>query len=592
MSYKSDFENALYTLQKQKLDKALPIAEKNLRLMESNNQRATTKQAKRSGGIFQAGALDDGYDLGDIVKIILGTAGEAATDVGQGFMGFSEGIADWIGHNVIYPFARATGQTENDLKWYRKALNDSTTQKVLGGMDAALDEYSVLGHTSDAVMQGVGQFLPMATGGKEMLALMALSSMGSAQSEAYAGGATDGEALAYGVMSAGSELLFESLFGGMGKAVNAVGFNKGLLGVDDLLAKRLARFVSKQGGKNIVEALVKGGFEGLEEVGTGFAQAVAKKLTYMSEEEFGKILKDENLFEQFLVGALVSDIAQAGDVRIANKTGTDLVTGLTRNEQAVVDKEVENRIAQEQKGGKKLSGKEKSAIYEQVVKDMERGYISTETIESVLGKDALTQYDALSKEAEEFKTLYETEGGKLSEKQKDRLAELKEKNKAKPYEQLLKSQRAKISKDVSAMAQNDRLGESYAEQTRKNEKFQADVSEYSEAQRKTVQNAIDSGVLNNTNRSHEFVDLIAKISADKGISFDFADNAKLKESGFALDGVLVNGFVNENGVTINIQSAKALNRVVGHEITHVLEGTELYDALQSAVTEYAKGKKE
>ena len=52
------------------------------------------------------------------------------------------------------------------------------------------------------------------------------------------------------------------------------------------------------------------------------------------------------------------------------------------------------------------------------------------------------------------------------------------------------------------------------------------------------------------------------------------------------------GFVNGNGVTINIQSAKALNRVVGHEITHVLEGTELYNALQSAVTEYAKTKKE
>ena len=100
------------------------------------------------------------------------------------------------------------------------------------------------------------------------------------------------------------------------------------------------------------------------------------------------------------------------------------------------------------------------------------------------------------------------------------------------------------------------------------------------------------GDAQNFNENHEFVDLIAKISADKGISFDFADNAKLKESGFALDGVLVNGFVNENGVTINIQSAKALNRVVGHEITHVLEGTELYNALQSAVTEYAKGKKE
>ena len=602
MSFTSEFE----TLLNEKKKKAQGM----IGLYNAYSQELAAKQSQGTSSsieIFKApDAFDDGYQFEDIIKVILGTAGEAAVDVGQGFMGFSEGIADWIGHNVIYPFARATGQTENDLKWYRKALNESTTQKVLGGVDAALDEYSVLGHTSDAVMQGVGQFIPMIAGGKALQAagwgaqaaglgvqgMMGLNAMGSAQSEAYEGGATDGEALAYGAASAGAELLFESLFGGMGKALNMVGFSKGLSSLDDIAAKGIAKFISSPAGKNVAQMIVKGSFEGLEELGTGFTQALAKKLTYMSEEEFGEILKDENLFEQFIVGALVSDIAQVGDVRLANKTGTDLVTGFTRNEQAVIDMEVENRIAQEQKGGKKLSGKEKSKIYDQVVKDMERGYISTETIESVLGKDALTQYDALSKEAEEFKTLYETEGGKLSEKQKDRLAELKEKNKANPYEQMLKSQREKISKDVSAMAQNDRLGESYAEQIRKGEKFQADVSKYSEAQRKTIQNAIDSGILNNTNRSHEFVDLIAKISADKGVPFDFADNAKLKESGFALDGVLVNGFVNESGVTINVQSAKALNRVVGHEITHVLEGTELYDALQSAVTEYAKGKKE
>jgi hypothetical protein len=633
MSFTSEFE-ALLNEKKERDAQQAQKAQSMIGLYNAYSQELAAKQAApattqrtiggKSFNVPTSGTLKGhSYDLSNpkgagggieifqdpesenIVKIILGTAGDAAVDFGKGFMGFSEGLADMAGYG-IYGLRRLFGETEKDLAGYKRDIAESTTDQILGGADTFLDQYSVLGNTTDAVIQGVGQFVPMVATGKFLGAkgaspgavnlatkgMLGASSMGSGMSEAYMSGATDGEALGYGAMSAGAELAFESLFGGMGKAVNAVGFNKGLLGADDLLAKRLAKFVSSPKGKNIVEALVKGGFEGLEEVGTGFAQAVAKKLTYMSEEEFGKILKDENLFEQFLVGALVSDIAQAGDVRIANKTGTDLVTGFTRNEQAVIDKEVENRIAQEQKGGKKLSGKEKSAIYDQVVKDMERGYISTETIESVLGKDALTQYDALSKEAEEFKALYETEGGKLSEKQKDRLAELKEKNKANPYEQLLKSQRDKISKDVSTLAQSDRLGESYAEQTRKGEKFQADVSEYSEAQRKTVQNAIDSGILNNTNRSHEFVDLIAKISADKGISFDFADNAKLKESGFALDGVLVNGFVNENGVTINIQSAKALNRVVGHEITHVLEGTELYDALQSAVTEYAKGKKE
>ena len=36
----------------------------------------------------------------------------------------------------------------------------------------------------------------------------------------------------------------------------------------------------------------------------------------------------------------------------------------------------------------------------------------------------------------------------------------------------------------------------------------------------------------------------------------------------------------------------ALNRVVGHEITHILEGTDLYDSLAMAVAAYAKTKGE
>ena len=74
--------------------------------------------------------------------------------------------------------------------------------------------------------------------------------------------------------------------------------------------------------------------------------------------------------------------------------------------------------------------------------------------------------------------------------------------------------------------------------------------------------------------------------------FDFANNEKLKESGFAIEGKTVNGVKQGNNITININSAKALNSVVGHEITHVLEGTEHYEALQKAVSEYAKTKGE
>ena len=188
MSFTSEFEELL----KEKQEKESKKAQSMIDLYNAYSQELAAKQETPTEGIevFKAPESEN------IVKIILGTAGDAGVNFGKGFTGISEGVADWIGHNVIYPFARATGQTENDLKWYRRYLNKSTTQKWFDGVDAALDENSVLGHTSDAVMQGAGQLIPVVAAegllpgsGK---VLLGLSAMGSAQSEAYAGGATDG----------------------------------------------------------------------------------------------------------------------------------------------------------------------------------------------------------------------------------------------------------------------------------------------------------------------------------------------------------------------------------------------------------------
>ena len=175
-------------------------------------------------------------------------------------------------------------------------------------------------------------------------------------------------------------------------------------------------------------------------------------------------------------------------------------------------------------------------------------------------------------------------------KQEDRYNELKAKLAEIDSGDARNQMKTKLSGEVSALAEGSRLAESYNERARRGEKFDADLTAYDEKQKAVVQKAIDSGILNNTNRTHEFVDMVAKISADKGVLFDFTNNEKLKGSGFAVDGKTVNGFVNQDGVTVNIDSAKSLNSVVGHEITHVLEGTELYTELQNVVVEYAKSK--
>ena len=135
--------------------------------------------------------------------------------------------------------------------------------------------------------------------------------------------------------------------------------------------------------------------------------------------------------------------------------------------------------------------------------------------------------------------------------------------------------------------------EAYDERLRSRQAFEVDLSQIEEKYRDTYKKAEESGVLNDTKRTHELVDMIAKISADKGVRFDFVNNEKISKSGFAADDKIVNGYLDEKGnIVINIDSSKALESTVGHEITHILEGTELYAKLETAITEYAIQKGE
>ena len=557
---------------------------------------------------FQKGAFNDGYQFGDVAKTILGTTTDVKRGIIKGVASLGEGILD-LGRYGVAGAADMLGGDEYAEKVRKKAQKNSV-EDFFKSTDDYLDQYSILGRTSDAIMQGIGQVgAIVATGGIAgalgagagattaiTTGAMGLSSAGSGMSEAYQGGATDKEATLYGfskgVIDAGSELIF----GGLGKAVNAVGLSKGISSLDDVFAQKLSSKISNQVAKNITEFGVKASAEGFEEVLAGAGSAVAKKLTYMEEEELSDLIADENLLEQFVVGTVTSGMIQSGylpktvegSLKEANKAGRDFITGYTQNEQAIIEEEVKARTQ-----GQNLSKKEIGKIEEEVKKDLEKGNISTDTIESVLGGDTYKAYNTLLEESKEFDTLYNTESGKLSRQQQNRLTELEEKNKIKPYQAELSSLKERLSQEVRETTGKDTfLVESYNEKGRRSQAYEADLTKYDLKQQAVIKNAVESGILNNTNRTHEFVDMVAKISADKGVSFDFINNAKLKESGFAVEGKTVNGYIKDGNIAVNIDSNKALNTVVGHEITHVLEGTDLYAELQNVVKEYATTKGE
>lgn len=496
--------------------------------------------------------FEDGYQFGDVSKTAGASVADLGVDVLKGAGRLVEGLTDLAGHGIAGA-ADLIGQDEW-AKNFRNDVNKSWVDEIAAPADEYLNKYSVLGSTSDAVGEGLGQVAGIIlTGGALGAAgvgaagitagttgLIGASSMGSGLSEAYLGGATDKEAFRYGALKGAIDAGTEMIFGGLGKTVKALGLSHGLSSLDDIVAKRLSSKISNRILHNLTELGVKASAEGLEEVLAGLGTAVAKKFTYMSEQDIDTLLKDENLLEQFIVGAVTSGIAQSGLVPGTRKgsfidtvkQNQDLVTRLDFSEQTVVDKVYNDRLAEAQQNGNNLSAKEQNKLYDDILNDLEKGRIRIEDIESALGG----------------------------------------------------------STTASFMVKGTKLAESYNEKARRGQAFQANVTQYEANQRDTIQKAIASGVLNNTNRTHEFVNLVAKISADKGIPFDFTNNKKLKESGFAVKGADVNAYVNKNGITLNMDSHKAWQSTVGHEITHVLEGTELYAEMQRVLFDYAKSK--
>jgi len=526
--------------------------------------------------------MQDGYDFGDVTKTILGTTGDLAGNFVSGIMNTGEGIGDLISY-ARAGINRALGNDEKADKII-EAAKDNAIQLTWDYIrdKTGISKSSVAGTKTQEVAQGLGNATTMiATGNLGAAAglgskgttvvtslVTGTSSMGSGMSEAYQGGATDEEALKYGIISGVAEAGTELMFGGLGKWNNAVGISKSAIGLDDAVAKKVASKFKSQLAKNLAEYTIKAGAEGVEEVVSGIIQGFGKWLTYRSEDELKDIMKDEQLLDQFISGMIIAGISSAPGLVKTTSQGRDYVTGRTQNEQSVVDKEVQNRIAEQEKDGKKLSTKEINAITEQVETDLEKGYISTKTIEDTLGMQ-----DYVNNLVQEF----ENKSGKQVSNEE--------------YKIIYNEARKQFMQDIQN--KDGQLMASYEEDSKRSQKFEADLSKYSKEQRSMIQKAIDSGILNNTNRTHEFVDFISKIATDKGVTFDFTNNENLKNSGFAVDGKVVNGYVNANGdITLNIDGNKSLNSVVGHEITHVLEGTDLYNALSESIKEYAETKGE
>ena len=530
------------------------------------------KQQEKEDSWTDFSAFEDGYQFGDVSKAILGTGVKTGQNFTKGLQSNLEGLLDF-GTNVasmgtealglnnatekLRNFAQKDFIAENDL--VNKTLINTNPMLALlnqgiGAYDNLKDGYdpgdllvknnqiatlfkgqgtlskgldkiasnSITGNKLDSLAQTVGQIAGQATLGSAGLPWQVTAfanSAGNEMNNAFQNNATAGQAFLSGLISGAVEVGTEYIGGGANK----------LLGMESLGSKGLAKLGSKISNK-LASRLLKIGIdassEGLEEVLSGLGTAIGQKLTYMNDKELEELYSKDQALDDFIMGALGTVITNVPGQVQSVRRGENAFSGLTENEQTILDKAIEERTNEAQKGGKELTKKELNEIEDQAREDLQNGYISADMIEETLGDN----YNA--------------------------------------------------DKDVM-------LRESFNERTRRRTNFNTDLSQYkNESQRKIIQKAIDSGILNDSKKTHNFVDLVSKIAADKGMDFDFVNNQKIKDSGFGVEGKTVNGYVNGNTIGLNIESNNALNKTVGHEITHVLEGSDMYQALQDSLRSY------
>ena len=619
-------------------------------LYEDENEKITvtdaiapTKKTVKKDNWFQSGAFGD--DEGNFLTDTLSAAGSTIADigkgVGKGVFRLGEGVGDAITYGVA-GIANVLGNEESADRW-KKNAQDDVTEKIFEA-DNKFNDYvnknSLLGEKSDNITEGLGYVGGMlATGGagkilglgaKGVTALTSgltfTSSTGSGMTEAYKGGATDEEAVKYGLISGVAEAGTELIFGGLGKTIKAAGLSHGLSQADDILAKKVSGIFQNQIMKNISEYGIKASAEGLEEVASGVIQAVGQKMTYMEEKDIKQLLEDQNLLEQFITGAVVSGIAQAPSLAQSNSAKRDFITGYTQNEQKIYDNEVTNRSNEIKKqravetrvnellesaektfgevtdarkkairervqsrldngeldfSTAKLNAKEISKIEEEVKSDLEKGFIDIGTIESTFSNEKTTKIKELQQRLETTKD---------EAKKQELTKQIKEIGLAKDTElrELLKN-------DVY-------LRESYRQEQLKGESFTYETKETDSDITKELVESAKNAEMNDTRKMHDLFDWVNKVSNDKGTKYGFVNNTQLEEMGYYDDlkaagneaekiGGLVR--VEEDGTTkvlINVDSDKALNTIIGHETTHLLEGTDEYKLLQDAVKEYGTTK--
>ena len=626
------------------------------------------KNKKWYEGYLQLGdALKDGYQFGDITKSYTATTSDLTENLTAGIVGMGEKIVDagaYVAGGVggligADDFKKKTEKfIEKDLYDEKKVaeklvsigVNPLNTAQPLIWADRILndkkEDNSLLGDKTDSLVQSGGQLL--ATTGLQMVGVpwyltTGVTSFGGQAETAFKEGATYKQAGGSALISAGAEILFEKLGGGIkfgGKTL------------DDVLVRPLTEKISNKLLKTTVNLGLDATGEGMEEVFTSVANRLGTSL--YKEESIDELLTSEEAMdeyiESFVGGALMGGVAGTGRT-ITNKR--------TKSEQSLIDSLVEEQTAQktkekaiednvkklikerEEAQGGVLSEKNKQALRKTVMDKIDSGEIDISS-----SKLSNKEISAITKEIEQSLEDGTYELSKiedvLTSEQTKQIKELEEKLKttkdkteiSNMQKQLSELKNAKLS-ELQSMTKNNRyLNNAIYEKQQSQKAYEYDdanvTDEYEKATRESAKTH-----LNNSKESRKLVDIMSKLAKDRQINYRFTNQQELKEQGDLIedqnltaeektkinnlekqlkdattkedkqyiqnqiDSIKcydIGGFVRKNSdgvetVIINAESSQSINSVVGHETKHLLEkNKDLNKEFDKLLFEYAKSK--
>lgn len=384
----------------------------------------------------------------------------------------------------------------------------------------------------------------------------------------------------------------------------------GLLGVGgneltDAWGKKAAQQFSSKAGKMLAKTGVSASGEAIEEflsyagnflVDNGIIDKLGNA-DFKNEWNWGEV------GEQMALAFVSSTLTSGGESLLQSNSAIQaaeeqLGRKLTSKEKAdVTQASIEGTIQEKLNQINKYTDNE-NKVYEKLVNDKVNNELKNSTIEQeyskrvdeqekMLARD-LTEQEKLQvqKEVEEAfdKNEISVESGIDSKKRKEIEEQVKEelqngKIDTKQIREIL-GENTDISKD-------NLLQNSYIQEQRKSQVYVYEKTE--SAPKNAVMESAVNANMNNTEISRNLINYVAKVSEDTGVAYRFVNNEQLKELGYSKENKIINGVVSKDGVVyLNSQSKEAINYVLGHETTHLLENTKEYTELQDLVLDYAK----